>query len=52
MSFKDPEVACAFFRDKLGQLEREVFVAAMLAGMGIYEVLERRRIAPPSTQAR
>ena len=29
-----------------------LFVAAMLAGMGIYEVLERRRIAPPSTQAR
>lgn len=29
-SFKDPAVACAFFRDKLGHLEREVFVAVML----------------------
>jgi len=30
VSFKDPTVACAFFRDKLGHLEREVFVAVML----------------------
>jgi len=30
MSFKDPEVACAFFRDKLGHLEREVFAAVFL----------------------
>ncbi len=30
MSFKDPNVACGFFRDKLSSLEREVFVAAML----------------------
>lgn len=29
-SFKDPSVACAFFRDKLGHLEREVFAAVML----------------------
>ena len=29
-SFGDPNVACAFFRDKLGSREREVFVAAML----------------------
>ncbi len=29
-SFKDPAVACAFFRDKLGHLEREVFAAVML----------------------
>lgn len=29
-SFKDPNVACAFFRDKLGGREREVFVAAVL----------------------
>ena len=29
-SFKDPAVACNFFRDKLGHLEREVFAAAML----------------------
>lgn len=30
MSFSDPNVACAFFRDKLGSGEREVFVATML----------------------
>lgn len=30
MSFKDPAVACEFFRDKLGHLEREVFAAVML----------------------
>ena len=30
MSFKDPTVACEFFRDKLGHLEREVFAAVML----------------------
>lgn len=30
VSFKDPEVACTFFRDKLGHLEREVFAAVML----------------------
>lgn len=29
-SFKDPAVACNFFRDKLGHLEREVFAVAML----------------------
>ena len=29
-SFKDPAVACAFFRDKLSHLEREVFAAVML----------------------
>ena len=36
----------------MGEPKALLFVAAMLAGMGIYEVLERRRIAPPSTQAR
>ena len=30
LSFKDPDVACTFFREKLGAREREVFVAAML----------------------
>lgn len=30
VSFKDPTVACEFFRDKLGHLEREVFAAVML----------------------
>jgi DNA repair protein RadC len=30
MSFKDPTVACEFFRDKLGHMEREVFAAVML----------------------
>lgn len=29
-SFKDPSLACAFFRDKLGHLEREVFAAVYL----------------------
>ena len=29
-SFKDPAVACEFFRDKLGHREREVFAAVML----------------------
>ena len=29
-SFKDPAVACVFFRDKLGHLEREVFAGLML----------------------
>lgn len=29
-SFKDPAVACDFFRDKLGHQEREVFAAVML----------------------
>ena len=29
-SFKDPSVACEFFRNKLGHLEREVFAAVML----------------------
>lgn len=29
-SFKDPDVARSFFRDKLNSLEREVFVAAVL----------------------
>lgn len=28
--FSDPSVACAFFRDKLGGLEREVFAAVFL----------------------
>lgn len=36
----------------MGEPKALLFVAAMLAGMGIYEVLKRRRIAPPSTQAR
>lgn len=30
MSFADPSVACALFRDKLATLEREVFATAML----------------------
>ena len=30
ISFKDPALACDFFRDKLCHLEREVFVAVML----------------------
>ena len=30
MSFKDPDTACACFREKLGSREHEVFVAAML----------------------
>ena len=29
-SFKDPALACAFFRDKMGHLEREVFAAVFL----------------------
>ena len=29
-SFKEPSVACDYFRDKLGHLEREVFAAVML----------------------
>lgn len=29
-SFKDPAIACDFFRDKLGHREREVFAAVML----------------------
>lgn len=29
-----------------------LFVAAMLTGMGLYEALERRRLAPPATLAR
>ena len=29
-SFKDPAVACEFFRNKLGHLEREVFAAVFL----------------------
>lgn len=29
-SFRDPTVACAFFRDKVGHLEREVFAAVIL----------------------
>lgn len=29
-SFKDPAVACSFFRDKLSHLQREVFAAVML----------------------
>jgi uncharacterized membrane protein YedE/YeeE len=36
----------------MGEPKALLFVGAMLAGMGIYEVLERRRLAPPSTQAR
>lgn len=36
----------------MGEPKALLFVAAMLAGMGIYEMLERRRLAPPSTQAR
>ena len=29
-SFKEPSVACDYFRDKLGHLDREVFAAVML----------------------
>ncbi|HEY0822389.1 MAG TPA: DUF6691 family protein [Ramlibacter sp.] len=36
----------------MGELKALVFVGAMLAGMGLYEIMERRRLAPPSTQAR
>jgi uncharacterized protein len=36
----------------MGQPKALLFVLAMLAGMGIYEYLERRRLAPPATLAR
>lgn len=36
----------------MGEPKALVFVMAMLAGMAIYEALERRRVAPPATQAR
>lgn len=36
----------------MGQSKALLFVLAMLAGMGIYEYLERRRLAPPATLAR
>lgn len=36
----------------MGQPKAVLFVLAMLAGMGIYEYLERRRLAPPATLAR
>lgn len=36
----------------MGEPKAVLFVGAMLTGMGIYEELERRRLAPPSTQAR
>ena len=32
----------------MGEAKALVFVAAMLAGMGIFELLERRRQAPPA----
>jgi uncharacterized membrane protein YedE/YeeE len=32
----------------MGEVKALVFVAAMLAGMGIFELLERRRQAPPA----
>jgi uncharacterized protein len=35
----------------MGQPKALLFVLAMLAGMGIYEFLERRRLAPPATLA-
>ncbi len=33
----------------MGELKALVFVAAMLAGMGLYELLERRRATRPAT---
>jgi uncharacterized protein len=36
----------------MGEPKALLFVLAMLAGMGIYEYLERRRLAPPATLAR
>jgi uncharacterized protein len=36
----------------MGEGKALIFVCAMLAGMGLYEQLERRRLAPPATQAR
>jgi uncharacterized protein len=36
----------------MGEPQALLFVGAMLVGMGLYEELERRRVAPPATQAR
>ena len=36
----------------MGEPKAVLFLGAMLAGMGLYEELERRRLAPPATQAR
>jgi uncharacterized protein len=36
----------------MGEPKAYVFLLAMLVGMGIYEALERRRMAPPATLAR
>jgi uncharacterized protein len=36
----------------MGEGKALVFVGAMLVGMGVYEALERRRVAPPATLAR
>lgn len=36
----------------MGEAKALLFVLAMLAGMGLYEYLERRRLAPPATLAR
>lgn len=36
----------------MGEIKALVFVAAMLAGMGLYEVLEQRRAAVPPAAAR
>ena len=35
----------------MGEAKALVFVAAMLAGMGIFELLERRRQAPPAPRS-
>lgn len=42
----------AFTALGMGEPKALLFVGAMLAGMGLYEQLERRRVAPPATQAR
>lgn len=36
----------------MGEPRALIFAAAMLAGMGLYEFLERRQSAPPATLAR
>ena len=35
----------------MGEAKAAVFVAAMLAGMGLFESIERRRVASPAPQA-
>ena len=35
----------------MGEAKAAVFVAAMLAGMGLFEFIERRRVASPAPQA-